>query len=479
MPVRFRNNYSNAAQAQLLSPDKDLSMTSARLEQADGELFSILHREHDRQRDSIALIPSENYTSRAVLEGLGSIFHNNNGTHSEPEYSTLLRLCQQRALDAYSVSGDEWGVNVEPISGSPVNFYAYSAVLSPGDRIMSLDLPHGGHLSHGFQTPTKKVSAVSAYWEVLPYRLNEETGTIDYDQMEYLATIYRPKLIVSGASAYSRHFDFARIRAICDKVGAIMLFDMAHISGLIAGKAHPSPFPFADIVTTTTHKSLRGPRAAMAFFRRGSKGKDKKGRELFFDFEDRMNAAISVSHQRAPCLHTVAALSIALKQAQSAEFEAYQTRVVRNSAHFVAELQRIGYQIVSGGTDNHLALINLHEKHIGGAQLERVCELSNIALNKNTVPGDKSAMNPGGIRVGTPAMTSRGCLLDDFKQIAGFIDEAVTIGLDIQSEVGNSKLKDFKDAVENNGVGAQQIAALKKKVTEFSRQFPLIGVDTV
>ena len=202
------------AQAQAKS---DMAATSAHLEQSDADLFAILHREHDRQRDSIALIPSENYTSRGVLEGLGSVFHNSNSMASETQYNNLLGLCQQRALDAYSVSNDQWGVNVEPISGSPVNFYVYSALLTPGDRIMSLDLPHGGHLSHGFQTPTKKVSAVSAYWEVLPYRLNEETGRIDYDQMEYLATIYRPKLIVAGASAYSRHFDFARIRSICDK----------------------------------------------------------------------------------------------------------------------------------------------------------------------------------------------------------------------------------------------------------------------
>lgn len=262
-------------------------------------------------------------------------------------------------------------------------------------------------------------------------------------------------------------------------VNAIMLFDMAHISGLIAGKAHPSPFPFADIVTTTTHKSLRGPRAAMAFYRRGSKGKDKKGKELLYKFEDKINESISVSHQRAPCLHTIAALATALKQAQTKEFEEYQSRVVDNSTHFVSALQNIGYNIVSGGTDNHLALINLHNKHIGGAHIEKVCELSNIALNKNTVPGDKSAMNPGGIRVGTPAMTTRGCLTNDFKEIAGFIDQAVCIGLDIQNEVGNAKFKDFKDGVENNGVGAKQIAELKANVTKFARQFPLIGVDSV
>merc|ERR1719192_3135319 len=167
-----------------------MALTSAHLQQSDADLYSILHREHDRQRDSIALIPSENYTSRGVLEGLGSVFHNNNSMASETQYNSLLQLCQQRALDAYKINSNEWGVNVEPISGSPVNFYVYSAVLSPGDRIMSLDLPHGGHLSHGFQTPTKKVSATSIYFESFPYRLDEATGIVNYDEMEHLARRY-------------------------------------------------------------------------------------------------------------------------------------------------------------------------------------------------------------------------------------------------------------------------------------------------
>eukprot|EP01083_Nonionella_stella_P148066 468120_1 len=475
----LKSHYRSFSTAQLQSVEQDIKLTSSHLNAFDSDLYDILNREHDRQRNSIALIPSENYTSRAVLQGLGSIMHNNNNLHSQRQHDQILQICQQRALDAYRVRNDEWGVNVEAISGSPVNFYVYSALLSPGERILSLDLPHGGHLSHGYQTPTKKISAVSMYWEVLPYRLDESTGTIDYDSMEYLAGIYRPKMIVSGASAYSRHFDFERIRAICDKVNAIMLFDMAHISGLIAGDVHPSPFPYADVVTTTTHKSLRGPRAAMAFYRKGLKAKDKKGKEIYYDYEDKINEAVSVSHQRAPCYHTITALAIALKQAQSKEFAEYQQRVVENSKCLVCELQNKGYDIVSNGTDNHLALINLHAKKIGGAQVEKVCEIVNIALNKNTVPGDKSAMNPGGIRVGSPAMTTRGCLTQHFKQIAGFFDEAVNIALDIQKEVGSNKMKDFKDAVENKNSGAGQMEALKTNVVDFARQFPLIGVDEI
>mmetsp|Transcript_25108 Transcript_25108/g.40760 ORF Transcript_25108/g.40760 Transcript_25108/m.40760 type:complete len:493 (-) Transcript_25108:413-1891(-) len=476
-----RISFSTAAQTQYANAEHDLKLTSSHVHSFDSELSDILRHEHDRQRDSIALIPSENYTSHSVLQGLGSVMHNNNYYDAN---SAIIDICKQRALDAYSVGANKhcaehgtWDCNIESISGSPVNFYVYSALLNPGDRIMSLDLPHGGHLSHGYQTPTKKISAVSAYWEVLPYRLNEQTGIIDYDAMEYLATLYRPKMIVSGASAYSRHFDFDRIRQICDKVNAIMLFDMAHISGLIAGQAHPSPFAYADVVTTTTHKSLRGPRAAMVFFRTGVKGQDKKGADVMYAFGDKINESVSIRHQRAPCYHTITALSTALKQAQSAEFAAYQQRVVENSKAFVAELQRVGYDIVSNGTDNHLALINLHSQKIGGAQVEKVCELSNIALNKNTVPGDKSAMNPGGIRVGSPAMTTRGCLVDDFQQIAAFIDDAVRIALDVQSQIGSNKMKDFKTAIESGEVAQTQIQALKENVVAFARQFPLIGVD--
>ena len=209
----------------------------------------------------------------------------------------------------------------------------------------------------------------------------------------------------------------------------------------------------------------------------GVKGQDKKGNDIMYKYEDAINQSISVSFQRSPCLHTITALATALKQAQSKEFEEYQARVVDNSKSFVNDLNSLGYNIVSGGTDNHLALINLHDKKIGGAQVEKICELSNIALNKNTVPGDKSAMNPGGIRVGTPAMTTRGCANEDFKQIAGFINDAVNIALDIQTEIGNSKMKDFKAAVENKGAGSKQMEDLKKNVIEFAEQFPLIGVD--
>merc|ERR1712154_201687 len=213
----------------------------------------------------------------------------------------------------------------------------------------------------------------------------------------------------------------------------------------------------------------------MVFYKKGINKKDKK--QNHFDYEQKINESVSTSHQRSPCLHTICALSVALKQAQSAEFEEYQERVVSNSKCFVVELQNKGYRIVSDGTDNHLALIDLKNKGIGGAQVEKICELTNIALNKNTVPGDKSAMNPGGIRVGAPAMTTRGCLATHFKQIALFIHDAVNIALQVQKEIDSNKFKEFKDAVENKQAQSKQIKALKEKVVQFATQFPLVGVD--
>merc|ERR1712013_612646 len=286
-----------------------------------------------------------------------------------------------------------------------------------------------------------------------------------------------PKLIVSGASAYSRHFDFERIRALCDRVNALFLFDMAHISGLVAGNAHPSPFPFADIVTTTTHKSLRGPRAAMLFYRRGVKGKDKKGNVTYYDLEARLRESVSSQHQRLPSLHSIAALSTALQQAQSESFRAYQRAVLANSQSLVSALQQRGFEIVSGGTDNHLALVDLRAHGVGGAQVERLCEVCNIALNKNTVPGDKSALSPGGCRVGSPAMTTRGCNEADFGEMAAFLSEAVRITKEIQSDVGTDKLKAFKAHIEEDESAKAKIEALREEVVAFARQFPLIGVD--
>lgn len=295
------------------------------------------------------------------------------------------------------------------LSGSPANLCAYSALLNTHDRIMGLDLPHGGHLSHGYQLPHKKISMISKYFETLPYRLSEETGLIDYDKLRENALLYRPKIIIAGTSAYSRLIDYARMRAIADEAGAYLLADMAHISGLVAAGVIPSPFEFADVVTTTTHKSLRGPRGAMIFFRKGVRSVDKKGREVQYDLEGPINASVFPGHQGGPHNHTITALAVALRQAQTPEFKTYQEAVLSNAQAFARQLRDgLGYSLVSGGTDNHLVLVDLKPKGIDGARVERVLELCGVASNKNTVPGDVSALKPGGLRLGTPAMTTRG-----------------------------------------------------------------------
>jgi glycine hydroxymethyltransferase len=264
-------------------------------------------------------------------------------------------------------------------------------------------------LSHGYQTATKKISMVSRYFESMPYRLNEKTGTIDYDEMERSAELFRPKLIVAGASAYSRLIDYERIRKIADKVGAYVMNDMAHISGLVSAQVIPSPFPYADVVTTTTHKSLRGPRGAMIFYRKGQKGVDKKGNPIMYDLEEKINFAVFPGLQGGPHNHTIGALATCLKQAASADFVEYQKQVLKNSRRLADELIKLGYTLVSGGTDNHLVLVDVKQsKGIDGARVERILELACIASNKNTVPGDTSALTPSGIRMGAPG--THGCI---------------------------------------------------------------------
>jgi glycine hydroxymethyltransferase len=446
----------------------------------DAELNAIVEREKARQRKTIVLIASENFTSKAVMEAVGSVMTNkySEGYPGARYYGgnefidQAENLCRDRALETYGLSSSEWGVNVQPLSGSPANFFVYSAVLQPHDRIMALDLPSGGHLSHGFQTDKKKVSMVSKYFEVLPYRLNDKTGYIDMDEVELFARRFRPKLVVCGASAYSRHIDFAHFRKIADEIGALLLCDMAHISGLVAGGAHPSPFPHVDIVTTTTHKSLRGPRGSMIFFRKGERGKDEKGNPIMYNLENPINESVFPGHQGGPHNHTISGLAVALKMAQSPVFKEYQAQVVKNSKAMAEAFKGLGHEIVSGGTDNHLILINLKAKGVNGAKAETICDLVNIATNKNTVPGDKSALNPSGLRLGTPAMTSRGLLEKDFQQVAQFVDRAVAIAAKLQGQ-GYKKKAEFAAAAANDLDG--DIAALRGEVEAFCGTFETIG----
>ena len=353
---------------------------------------------------------------------------------------------------------------------------------------MGLDLPHGGHLSHGYQTPTKKISAISKYFETFPYRLDESTGLIDYDKLYDLASLYRPKIIIAGTSAYSRLIDYSRMRQICDSVGAYLLSDMAHISGLVAGQAIPSPFPKSDVVTTTTHKSLRGPRGAMIFFRKGVRRTDAKGKQEMYDLESPINSSVFPGHQGGPHNHTITALAVALHQAQQPAFREYQQTVLSNAKALAKRLGNskqdggLGYSIVSGGTDNHLLLIDLKPAGIDGARVERILELVGVASNKNTVPGDVSAMKPGGLRMGTPAMTTRGFGSRDFERVGDIIHRAVGIARNLEKPAKEVKEKEgrknpgsipaFKEYV-GEGENNSEIMELRKEVLEWVGTFPL------
>ncbi|KAJ3092852.1 glycine hydroxymethyltransferase shm1 [Quaeritorhiza haematococci] len=457
-----------------------------KLNNVDPEIFDIIENEKRRQRESIVLIPSENFTSRAVMEALGSVMQNKYSEgypgaryYGGNEYIDMAEsLCQQRALKAFGLDPEKWGVNVQALSGAPANLYVYQALLKPHERLMGLDLPHGGHLSHGYQTDTKKISAVSTYFETMPYRVNEDTGIIDFDALAKSASLFRPKIIVAGASAYPRNWDYKKMREIADSVNAYLMADIAHVSGLVAAGVLPSPFEYADIVTTTTHKSLRGPRGSMIFFRKGVRRVDKKGKEIMYDLENPINFSVFPGHQGGPHNHTITALAVALKQATSPAFKEYQTQVLKNAKQMEKTFQKLGYQMVSGGTDTHLILLDLRGKSIDGARVERILELCKIAANKNTVPGDKSAMVPGGLRMGSPAMTSRGLKEADFAQVCEFIDQAIQLTIRAKKEAKGTKLKDFKDMIgEDGGPFASHLQALKAEITQFATQFPVVGYE--
>ncbi|BFZ55586.1 Serine hydroxymethyltransferase, cytosolic [Savitreella phatthalungensis] len=467
---RHTRAYAVSAKAQ--------QVLSGELADVDPEIATIIENEKKRQLESIVLIPSENFTSRSVMQALGSPMQNKYSEgypgaryYGGNEFIDQAELaCQRRALEAFKLNADQWGVNVQPLSGSPANLYVYQALMKPHDRLMGLDLPSGGHLSHGFSTATKNISAVSTYFSNLPYEVDPATGLIDYDKLELLSKSFRPKIIIAGTSAYAALIDYKRMRSIADACGAYLMADMAHISGLVAAGVIPSPFDFADIVTTTTHKSLRGPRGAMIFFRRGLRSTNNKGQQVFFDLEERINFSVFPGHQGGPHNHTITALAVALKQAASTEFRNYQENVMINSSAMAEAFKQRGYKLVTGGTQNHLILVDLTDKGVDGARVERVLELVNIASNKNTVPGDKSALIPHGLRLGSPAMTTRGFGPAEFAQVVDMIDRAVKITLEVNEAANGKKLKDFK-ATLGNGENFPAIASLRNEVVGLSSQF--------
>ena len=378
----------------------------------DSEVADAIRAELNRQRSKIELIASENFVSPAVMEAMGSPLTNKyaEGYPGKRYYGgcecvdIVEELARERAKKLF---GAEFA-NVQPHSGAQANFAVFFAAMQPGDTYLGMSLAHGGHLSHG-----SPVNVSGKYFNVVPYGVDEKTGKIDYDQVRRLAIEHKPKMILAGASAYAREIDFKRFREIADEVGAYLMVDMAHIAGLVAAGIHPSPVPYADFVTTTTHKTLRGPRGGLILC------KEKYGAMI--------NKALFPGTQGGPLMHVIAAKAVCLKEALSPEFREYQLQIKKNAAAMADEFMKIGVDIVSGGTDNHLMLLDLTKKGITGKELEHNLDEVNITVNKNTIPNDpQSPFITSGVRIGTPAVTTRGFKEDDVRETANLINMVIS-----------------------------------------------------
>ena len=408
------------------------------LRRVDPEIFDVIVAEETRQRENIELIASENFTSRAVMEAQGSVLTNKyaEGYPRKRWYGGCenVDIAEQLAIDrAKRLFGCEH-VNVQPHSGTQANMAVYFAAIKPGDKILTMNLAHGGHLSHGHPA-----NFSGKFYQVTHYGVDEKTEQIDYEALQKLAEEVRPAMITAGASAYPRIFDFPRLRQIADSVGAILFIDMAHIAGLVATGQHPSPIPHAQFVTTTTHKSLRGPRGGIVMC-------EEKFAKL-------IDSTLFPGVQGGPLMHVIAAKAVCFHEALQPQFREYQRQVVLNAKALAAGLAKHGYRIVSGGTDNHLMLVDLRPKEINGKEAQEVLDRAGITVNKNAIPFDTYPIfKPGGIRVGTPAVTTRGMKEEEMLEISDLIAEAL-----------------------ENRTDETALNRVREKVRELTCRFPLPG----
>lgn len=386
-------------------------MNFENLKNTDKEIYENIMKEELRQENGIELIASENFTSKSVMEAMGSFLTNKyaEGYPGKRYYGGchVVDIAENLARERLKKLFNAEYVNVQPHSGSQANMAVYMTVLEPGDTVLGMNLAHGGHLTHG-----SSVSFSGKLYNFISYGVNEQSEKIDYEEMRNLALKYKPRMIVSGASAYPREIDFKRIKEICDEVGAYMMVDMAHIAGLVAAGRHISPVPYADFVTTTTHKTLRGPRGGAILC------KEKYGKDL--------DKTIFPGTQGGPLMHTIAAKAVCFKEALSDEYKAYINQVIINCKVLGEELIKYGFRLVTGGTDNHLILVDLTSKNITGKDAEILLDSVGITVNKNAIPFDKLSPNvTSGIRLGTPAVTTRGFKEDEMKKIAYFINYTI------------------------------------------------------
>ncbi|MEK7577632.1 MAG: serine hydroxymethyltransferase [Patescibacteria group bacterium] len=435
----------------------------------DTEITALIDAETKRQSEVLEMIPSENYTSLAVRQAVGSVFINKyaEGQAGKRYYQgnsivdQLESLCKTRALELFHLSVDQWGVNVQALSGSPANLAIIYALLAPSEKILSMYLPDGGHLSHGWQLPDKKVTIQSKFWNVEFYHVDKETRVFDYDQIQKKAQEFKPKLLISGGTAYPREIDHKRMGIIAHSVGAYYLADVSHEAGLIAGGANISPFSYADVVMMTTHKTLRGPRGAIIF--------SKKELSALID------QSVFPSIQGGPHEHTIAGIAVALKEALSQDFKQYASQTVVNAQTLANLFINEGLDVVSGGTDKHLILIDLRSIGASAWVVAWALEYANIIVNRNTVPFDTgTSVYPSGLRLGTPAITTRGMKEKEMKQIGEWIVQVIKKVSHYQLPETREERKVFLSNVKKELAGNNTLSKITKEVEKLCIDFPVL-----